>query len=159
MASVHKMNELSGPDGEWAKQADEKVRKKLKEEAEKDTKKAKVFFMSLLIATFITFIPIYLGHTFFGIAIGLVSLIAGGAFFSSDDSIFGFINAEMTCPHCHKKGQIRTKSVTQKKGISGGKATAAILTGGWSLLPFGLSREEKTTQAHCISCKNTWTFN
>ena len=52
----------------------------------------------------------------------------------------GDINPEMVCPHCQKKGGIRTKAVTKKAGVSGGKATAAVLTGGVSLLATGLSR-------------------
>jgi hypothetical protein len=71
---------------------------------------------------------------------------------------FGPINAAMVCPHCQTKGQIRTKGITQKKGVSGGKATAAVLTGGVSLLAVGLSRKEASTQAHCDSCNNTWLF-
>ena len=64
----------------------------------------------------------------------------------------------MICPHCHAQGHIRTKHIKQKKGISGGKATAAVLTGGLSLLAVGLSRKEKATQAHCGNCGNSWVF-
>ena len=71
---------------------------------------------------------------------------------------FGPINAAMVCPHCQTKGGVRTKKITQKKGISGGKATAAVLTGGVSLLAVGLSRKEASTQAHCDACGNTWLF-
>jgi hypothetical protein len=71
---------------------------------------------------------------------------------------FGEINAEMMCPHCQSKGQIRTKYIRQKKGVSGGKATSAVLTGGLSLLVVGLSRKENATQAHCCNCNNTWFF-
>jgi hypothetical protein len=73
-------------------------------------------------------------------------------------SEFGALNALMICPHCTGKGQIRTKLVTNKRGISGGKATAAILTGGVSLLATGLSRKEKATQARCGACRNVWFF-
>jgi len=58
----------------------------------------------------------------------------------------------MVCPHCQSRGTVKTKSVKQKKGISGGKATAALLTGGVSLLATGLSRKEKLTQARCTKC-------
>jgi hypothetical protein len=71
---------------------------------------------------------------------------------------FGFQNSTMVCPHCQTKGMIRTKRVEKKSGVSGGKATAAVLTGGVSLLATGLSRKEDLTQAHCEKCKNTWTF-
>ena len=71
---------------------------------------------------------------------------------------YGAISPAMICPHCQIKGKIRTKSVTQKKGVSGGKATAALLTGGVSLLATGLSRKEGATQAHCGECGNTWVY-
>jgi hypothetical protein len=71
---------------------------------------------------------------------------------------WGPLNPSMICPHCQEKGKIRTKQVVQKKGISGAKATAAILTGGLSVLATGLSRKEGFTQAQCGNCKNTWLF-
>ncbi len=71
---------------------------------------------------------------------------------------YGHINHQMTCPHCQMKGKIRTKAIKQKKGISGGKATAAIFTGGVSLLATGLSRKEEVTQAYCNNCSNKWYF-
>lgn len=67
-------------------------------------------------------------------------------------------NAAMVCPHCATKGFVRTKRITAKKGISGGKATGAILTGGVSLLATGLSRKEAQTQARCDNCSSTWAF-
>ncbi len=71
---------------------------------------------------------------------------------------YGKINSAMVCPHCQSIGKIRTKEVKQKKGVSGGKATAAVLTAGVSLLAVGLSRKEGATQAHCDNCNNTWFF-
>lgn len=71
---------------------------------------------------------------------------------------YGTTSSAMICPHCQTKGQIRTKKITQKKGISGGKATGAVLTGGISLLATGLSRKEDATQAHCDKCNSTWYF-
>src|SRR5216684_1345715 len=68
------------------------------------------------------------------------------------ESMWGSVNSAMICPHCQTKGSVRTKQTTQKAGISGGKATAAILTGGLSLLAMGLSRKEQRTQAHCGNC-------
>jgi hypothetical protein len=71
---------------------------------------------------------------------------------------FGDTKPAMVCPHCQTKGHVRTKRIAQKKGISGGKATGAILTGGISLLATGLSRTELATQAHCDNCESTWHF-
>lgn len=70
----------------------------------------------------------------------------------------GVINDAMICPHCQEKGQVRTKEVELKKGISGGKATAALITAGWSILFTGLSRKESATQAYCENCGNRWVF-
>jgi len=71
---------------------------------------------------------------------------------------FGPIKSKLLCPHCQTTGQVRTKPIEQKKGVSGGKATAAVLTGGVSLLATGLSRTEAHTQAHCMNCESTWVF-
>lgn len=67
-------------------------------------------------------------------------------------------NIMMVCVHCQTKGYIRTKAVKRKKGVHGGKATGAILTGGLSLLVTGLSRKENLTQSHCDNCGSTWEF-
>ncbi|MCE5252879.1 MAG: hypothetical protein LLG45_01500 [Actinomycetia bacterium] len=72
--------------------------------------------------------------------------------------IYGPTNPVLVCPHCRKKGQVRTRGVERKKGISGGKATGAVLTGGLSALATGLSRKEWETQAHCDNCNSTWHF-
>ena len=76
----------------------------------------------------------------------------------ADRWAYGHKNIEMTCPHCHVKGEVRTRGARVKKGISGGKATGAILTGGVSLLATGLSRKEAATAAHCCNCNNSWMF-
>ena len=68
----------------------------------------------------------------------------------------GIINPSMACPHCQVVGKVRTIPVVRKKGLSGGKATAAVITGGFSVLAVGLSRKENVTQAHCDNCRNTW---
>ena len=39
----------------------------------------------------------------------------------SDRWAFGQVNPAMVCPHCHTRGQIRTKIVEQKKGVSGAR--------------------------------------
>jgi hypothetical protein len=75
-----------------------------------------------------------------------------------DNEVFGPVNAAMVCPHCGTRGNVRTKLVSRKKGISGGKATAAIMTGGVSMLATGLSRKEQFTSAFCGYCRNRWDF-
>lgn len=75
-----------------------------------------------------------------------------------DAALWGAVSPAFICPHCQTKGFVHTKSVTRKKGISGGKATGAILTGGLSILATGLSRHEDSTQAHCTNCNTTWDF-
>ena len=70
----------------------------------------------------------------------------------------GAVNPLMICPHCQTKGKIRTKSVVQDKGISGGKVTAAVVTAGVSILAAGLAKKENVTQAYCEQCNNSWIF-
>jgi len=82
---------------------------------------------------------------------------------SSPDTIadmerWGVRNAAILCPHCQKRGHVWAKTVKRKKGISGGKATGALLTGGISIILTGLSRKESVTQAHCAYCNSTWEF-
>ena len=64
----------------------------------------------------------------------------------------------MICPHCQAKGNVTTERVKVKKGVSGEKATAAVLTGGVSILATGLSRKEELTKAYCRNCGNVWHF-
>ena len=71
---------------------------------------------------------------------------------------WGPIKPEYICPHCQTKGDVHAKPVDRKKGVSGAKATGALLTGGVSLLATGLSRKENLTQAHCCNCDSTWDF-
>jgi hypothetical protein len=75
-----------------------------------------------------------------------------------DQYYYGPRNPHMLCPHCASRGYIRTKHVVLKRGVSGGKATAALMTGGLSMLAVGLSRKEAQTQAWCGNCKNSWLF-
>lgn len=70
----------------------------------------------------------------------------------------GALNIAMTCPYCSYRGSTRTRKVTEKRGISSGKATAAILSGGSTLLVVGLSRMQQSTEAWCGSCRNVWVF-
>ncbi len=67
-------------------------------------------------------------------------------------------NAHVRCPHCAAVGTVTTAQKAVKRGISGGKATAAFLTGGLSLFGTGLSRKQTVTEASCRNCKITWTI-
>lgn len=71
---------------------------------------------------------------------------------------YGQLYNQIICPHCGLKGVVRTKQITKKHGISGAKATGAILTGGFSLLATGLSKKENITEAHCTNCNQTWHY-
>ena len=68
------------------------------------------------------------------------------------------VSSAMVCPHCQTRGTVQTQKVKAKKGVSGGKATGALLTGGLSLFATGLSRKETVTQAHCANCGADWIF-
>jgi hypothetical protein len=72
--------------------------------------------------------------------------------------MFNSGDAKIVCPHCGVTGQVKTRRVKVKSGISGGKATGALLTGGLSLLGTGLSRKVDVTQATCGNCRVTWTI-
>lgn len=65
-------------------------------------------------------------------------------------------SAALLCPHCGERGQITSKPVKVKRGISGGKATGALLTGGISLLGTGLSRKEHHVERWCHNCGSSW---
>ena len=67
------------------------------------------------------------------------------------------IHQKSTCPHCVAEGAVTMRTGKAKRGISGGKATAGLLTAGVSLLVVGLSRKQTITQATCSSCHATWT--
>ena len=67
-------------------------------------------------------------------------------------------DAKLFCPHCQQFGHVTTEPTTVKRGISGGKATAALLTGGISMLATGLSQEDMMTRATCSNCGSTWLF-
>lgn len=64
--------------------------------------------------------------------------------------------SQIVCPHCQVRGQVKSKAMKQKKGVSGGKATGAVLTLGVSMLATGLSRKEKVTQMKCGNCNTVW---
>lgn len=62
----------------------------------------------------------------------------------------------IVCPHCNSTGTVTARQIKRKKGISGGKATGAIITGGASVVATGLSRKEGATQMSCSNCGTTW---
>lgn len=63
---------------------------------------------------------------------------------------------ELVCPHCQVKGQVVAHPVVTKDGISGAKATGAILTAGLSTAATGLSRKSAKTRMECGNCDTTW---
>ncbi len=65
---------------------------------------------------------------------------------------------KLLCPHCQETGHVTTRRVDRKKGVSGGKAAAALFTGGLSMLAVGLSRREAETEAKCGNCGSVWYF-
>ena len=50
------------------------------------------------------------------LAAGIVSGLT-----ATPDKTYGPINPQMVCPHCNTTGRVRTKTLTQKKGISRGR--------------------------------------
>ena len=75
------------------------------------------------------------------------------------ERLTGHMDSKIVCPHCHEKGSVHTERVKLKRGISGGKVTAALLTGGLSMLGAGLSRKEDVTEARCSNCGSVWHFS
>ena len=67
-------------------------------------------------------------------------------------------STNMICPHCQTKGSVTTQQIKKKVGVSGGKATAGILTCGLSLFAVGLSRKAQITEATCSNCGQVWYY-
>jgi len=88
-----------------------------------------------------------------GIILSLVGIAMTG---EANSKIKAEKDSQIICPHCQVRGNVRTYRVTRKKGISGTKATAALLTGGISILGTGLSRKETETKARCSNCGAEW---
>lgn len=63
---------------------------------------------------------------------------------------------KIVCPHCQTAGHITIRLVSRKKGVSGGKATGALATGGASMFLTGLSRKENARHLTCGNCKMEW---
>jgi transcription elongation factor Elf1 len=102
-----------------------------------------------------------IGYVALGITVYLVNLFFKNNPYSEKDKDAGTafgqgLDRNMICPHCQTKGSVTTRLVKKKVGIHGGKATAALLTSGISLLGSGLSRKDKVTEAHCNRCGATW---
>jgi hypothetical protein len=79
-------------------------------------------------------------------------------FFNADEAkqlrmAHGPINKQIECQLCHHVGLVHVHKGAEKQGISGGKATGAILTGGMSLLATGLSRTGEVVICWCGNCK------
>jgi hypothetical protein len=68
----------------------------------------------------------------------------------------GPVNPMLNCPYCGTTGQVHARTLRMKAGVSGGKATGAVLTGGLSLLATGLSRTQDRTQMRCFACGTGW---
>lgn len=67
-------------------------------------------------------------------------------------------SSQILCPHCQQRGGVRTKLIKRRKGISGGRAIAALMTGGLSLPFAGISRKEMETEASCSNCGAIWHY-
>jgi DNA-directed RNA polymerase subunit RPC12/RpoP len=65
-------------------------------------------------------------------------------------------NPHVVCKYCNEKGCVKLTTVHRKKGISGGKATGALMTGGVSMFATGLSRQQKITHMRCTNCGTEW---
>lgn len=65
-------------------------------------------------------------------------------------------DAKIRCPHCGEVGKVTTQPNRVKRGVSGGKATGAVLTGGVSILATGLSRKQTVTELRCKNCGMKW---
>jgi hypothetical protein len=73
-----------------------------------------------------------------------------------EDTTWGPVNPALICHHCGTRGKVRAKPVKVKKGISGAKATAGLITAGVSVFAVGLSRKDKVTQCRCGNCTTMW---
>jgi len=65
-------------------------------------------------------------------------------------------DTRLICPHCQTTGSVTSRTGKARKGISGGKAVGAVLTGGISILGTGLSRRQAVTVRTCSNCNTRW---
>ncbi|MDP1614890.1 MAG: hypothetical protein Q8L68_03755 [Methylococcales bacterium] len=129
--------------------------RKEKINSDKNNKGCLISILAFILAVFIA----YVVHSLTLFIIALLGLSVSPIFFLSGQAVETQPqNPDMICPHCKTKGQVLTEPVNLKKGVSGGKAVAGLLTGGLSLLAVGLSRTENSTKATCGKCKNVWHF-
>lgn len=63
---------------------------------------------------------------------------------------------KILCQHCGERGHVTVRVVSRGKGISGGKATAGLMTGGLSLPFAGLSKNQTVRNLTCGNCSMTW---
>lgn len=65
-------------------------------------------------------------------------------------------DSKLVCPHCNTTGMVTSRIVKRKHGVSGAKATGAVLTGGLSVVATGLSQKQEQTERTCRNCGTTW---
>lgn len=65
----------------------------------------------------------------------------------------------LVCPHCQQGGGVSRRTERRKQGISGAKATGAVVTGGISVLATGLSQKRSVTVMECRNCGASWTVS
>ena len=63
----------------------------------------------------------------------------------------------LVCPHCQTKDSTTRRPKTVKEGISGAKATGALMSAGLSLYATGLSKKKQVAEFHCYACGTVWT--
>jgi hypothetical protein len=94
----------------------------------------------------------------------LVAGIAMGIKDSTPDSRTGISPAQarahqqalIICPYCQNRGGVTWHQVKRKQGISGAKATGAVLTGGLSVVATGLSKKGFVRACSCAICGMKW---
>lgn len=94
----------------------------------------------------------------FLIVTGFFGLIALGFWIAHEQHQEENKNADkIVCPHCHTAGHIKVFNVQRKKGISGGKATGALMTGGVSMAAPAspASRTSATCGVATAACNGT----
>lgn len=91
------------------------------------------------------------------IVIIFFALVAAGIWIGYEQNKAANSKADkIVCPHCQTAGQVEVYLMQRKKGISGGKATGALMTGGISMFATGLSRKENVRNLRCGNCGVTW---
>lgn len=65
-------------------------------------------------------------------------------------------DGQIRCIYCQQSGSVTTVHRRVKRGVSGGKATGALVTGGLSIFATGLSRKQDVIEARCGNCGMSW---